>query len=145
MILFVIYMLLLVWSRKIPLFSIVFRAAAAACSGLYDRCYCCSGVNGWVSVSIRGVESRAGLPILDTWNPEQRNLIIIDDLMNTTDQRVASLFLDHNWRKCCSCSCFIRPNRPFVSLQGRCDFSIWICPESVVSCLCASTRAVLRK
>jgi hypothetical protein len=53
--------------------------------------------------------------------------------------------LDHNWRKCCSCSWFIRPNRPFVSLQGRCDFSIWVCPRSVVSCLSASTRAVFRK
>jgi hypothetical protein len=42
--------------------------------------------------TIRGVESRAGLPILDTLNPEQRNLIIIDDLMNKTDQRVASLY-----------------------------------------------------
>ena len=41
---------------------------------------------------IRGVEFRAGLPNWDTLDPEQRNLIIIEDLIDETDQRVASLF-----------------------------------------------------
>ena len=42
--------------------------------------------------TIRGLEFRAGLPNWDTLDPEQRNFIIIDDLMDEMDQRVTSLF-----------------------------------------------------
>jgi hypothetical protein len=33
-----------------------------------------------------------GLPDLDTLDPREKHLIILDDLMDETDQRVASLF-----------------------------------------------------
>jgi G:T-mismatch repair DNA endonuclease (very short patch repair protein) len=61
-------------------------------SPIPDRILWCYGEYQPLYETIRGVEFRAGLPILDTLDPEQRNLIIIDDLMDETDQRMASLF-----------------------------------------------------
>jgi hypothetical protein len=57
-----------------------------------DRIFWCYGEYQPLYETIRGAEFRAGLPNLDTLGPEQRNLIIIDDLPDETDQRVASLF-----------------------------------------------------
>jgi hypothetical protein len=38
------------------------------------------------------MDFKQGLPDLDTLNPREKHLVILDDLMNETDQRVASLF-----------------------------------------------------
>jgi hypothetical protein len=38
------------------------------------------------------VDFHQGLPHLDTLDPREKHLIILDDLMDETDQRVASLF-----------------------------------------------------
>jgi hypothetical protein len=38
------------------------------------------------------VDFQQGLPDLDTFDPRDKHLIILDDLMDETDQRVASLF-----------------------------------------------------
>jgi hypothetical protein len=38
------------------------------------------------------VDFQQGLPDLDTLDPREKHLIILDDLMDETDQRVASLF-----------------------------------------------------
>jgi predicted transcriptional regulator len=38
------------------------------------------------------VDFHQGLPDLDTLDPREKHLILLDDLMDETDQRVASLF-----------------------------------------------------
>jgi hypothetical protein len=40
----------------------------------------------------RWVDFQQGLPDLDTLDPRDKHLIILDDLMDETDQRVASLY-----------------------------------------------------
>ena len=42
--------------------------------------------------NVDGVDFQQGLPDLDTLNPREKHLIILNDLMDETDQRVASLF-----------------------------------------------------
>jgi hypothetical protein len=42
--------------------------------------------------TVDGVDFHQGLPDLDTLDPRKKHLIILDDLMDETDQRVASLF-----------------------------------------------------
>jgi len=42
--------------------------------------------------AVDGVDFQQGLPDLDTLDPRDKHLIILDDLMDETDQRVASLF-----------------------------------------------------
>ena len=42
--------------------------------------------------TVEGVEFQQGLPDLDTLDLREKHLIILDDLMDETDQRVASLF-----------------------------------------------------
>ena len=42
--------------------------------------------------TVKGVEFQQGLPDLDDLDPREKHLIILDDLMDETDQRVASLF-----------------------------------------------------
>ena len=42
--------------------------------------------------TVKGVEFQQGLPDLDTLDLREKHLIILDDLMDETDQRVASLF-----------------------------------------------------
>ena len=42
--------------------------------------------------TVDGVDFQQGLPDLDTLDPRKKHLIILDDLMDETDQRVASLF-----------------------------------------------------
>jgi hypothetical protein len=42
--------------------------------------------------TVDGVDFHQGLPDLDTFDPREKHLIILDDLMDETDQRVASLF-----------------------------------------------------
>lgn len=61
-------------------------------SPMPDRIVWCYGEYQPLYDTIKSVEFRSGLPNLDTLDPEQKNLIIIDDLMSETDERVASLF-----------------------------------------------------
>jgi hypothetical protein len=42
--------------------------------------------------TVYGVDFQQGLPDLDTLDPRDKHLIIFDDLMDETDQRVVSLF-----------------------------------------------------
>jgi hypothetical protein len=42
--------------------------------------------------TVKGIEFQQGLPDLDNLDPREKHLIILDDLMDETDQRVASLF-----------------------------------------------------
>ena len=42
--------------------------------------------------TVDGVDFQQGLPDLDTLDPKDKHLTILDDLMDETDQRVASLF-----------------------------------------------------
>jgi hypothetical protein len=42
--------------------------------------------------TVERVEFQQGLPDLDNLDPREKHLVILDDLMDETDQRVASLF-----------------------------------------------------
>jgi hypothetical protein len=42
--------------------------------------------------TVKGIEFQQGLPDLDNLDPREKHLIILDDLMDEADQRVASLF-----------------------------------------------------
>jgi hypothetical protein len=42
--------------------------------------------------TVDGVDFQQGLPDLDTLDHREKHLVILDDLMDETDQRVASLF-----------------------------------------------------
>jgi hypothetical protein len=39
--------------------------------------------------TVEGIEIQQGLPDLDNLDPREKHLIILDDLMDETDQRVA--------------------------------------------------------
>jgi hypothetical protein len=43
--------------------------------------------------TVKGIEFQQGLPDLDNLDPREKHLIILDDLMDEADQRVASLFM----------------------------------------------------
>ena len=57
-----------------------------------DRILWCYGEYQTLYGTVDGVEFVQGLPVLDTIDPREKHLIILDDLMDETDQRVASLF-----------------------------------------------------
>ena len=57
-----------------------------------DRILWCYGEYQTLYGTVDGVDFHQGLPDLDTLDPRERHLIILDDLMDETDQRVASLF-----------------------------------------------------
>jgi hypothetical protein len=57
-----------------------------------DRILWCYGEYQTLYGTVDGVDFQQGLPDLDTLNPREKHLIILDDLMDETDQRVASLF-----------------------------------------------------
>jgi hypothetical protein len=42
--------------------------------------------------TVEGIEFQQGLPDLDNLDPREKHFIILDDLMDETDLRVASLF-----------------------------------------------------
>jgi hypothetical protein len=54
-----------------------------------DRLLWCYGEYQTLYETVDGIE---GLPDLDNLDPREKHLIILDDLMDETDQRVASLF-----------------------------------------------------
>ena len=57
-----------------------------------DRILWCYGEYQTLYGTVDGVDFHQGLPDLDTLDPRERHLIILDDLMDEMDQRVASLF-----------------------------------------------------
>ena len=57
-----------------------------------DRILWCYGEYQTLYVAVDGVDFQQGLSDLDTLDPREKHLIILDDLMDETDQRVASLF-----------------------------------------------------
>ena len=57
-----------------------------------DRILWCYGEYQILYGTVDGVDFHQGLPDLDTLDPREKHLIILDDLMDETDQRVASLF-----------------------------------------------------
>jgi hypothetical protein len=57
-----------------------------------DRILWCYGEYQTLYGTVDGVDFQQGLPDLDNLDPREKHLIILDDLMDETDQRVASLF-----------------------------------------------------
>jgi energy-coupling factor transporter ATP-binding protein EcfA2 len=57
-----------------------------------DRILRCYGEYQTVYGTVKGIAFQQGLPDLDNLDPREKHLIILDDLMNETDQRGASLF-----------------------------------------------------
>jgi hypothetical protein len=57
---------------------------------ILDRVLWCYGEYQTLYGTVDGVDFQQGLPDLDTLDPRDTHLIILDDLMDETDQRVAS-------------------------------------------------------
>ena len=57
-----------------------------------ERILWCYGEYQTLYGTVKGIEFQQGLPDLDNLDPREKHLIILDDLMDETDQRVASLF-----------------------------------------------------
>jgi hypothetical protein len=57
-----------------------------------DRILWCYGEYQTLYETVDGVDCQQGLPDLDNLDPRDKHLIILDDLLDETDQRVASLF-----------------------------------------------------
>jgi hypothetical protein len=49
--------------------------------------------------TVEGIEFQQGLADLDNLDPREKHLIILDDLMEETDQRMASLFTKNSHHK----------------------------------------------
>jgi hypothetical protein len=87
-----------------------------------DHMLWCYGEYQTLYGTVDGVDFQQGFPDLDTLDPRENHLIILDDLMNETDQRVArakasrknGVLLGYIW--CASamiCDTFVRFwNRP---------------------------------
>jgi GTPase SAR1 family protein len=88
-----------------------------------DRILWCYGEYQTLYGTVDGVEFQQGWPDLDTLDPREKLLIILDDLMDETDQRVVLLFTQKSHhRNIASCTsfriCFIEENiiEPQVSM-----------------------------
>ena len=57
-----------------------------------DRILWCYGEYQTLYGTVEGIEFQQGLLDLDNLDPREKHLIILEDLMDETDQRVASLF-----------------------------------------------------
>ena len=57
-----------------------------------DRILRCYGEYQTLYGTVKGIEFQQGLPDLDNLDPREKHLIILDDLIDETDQRMASLF-----------------------------------------------------
>ena len=64
-----------------------------------DRILWCNGEYQTLYGTVEGIEFQQGLPDLDNLDPREKHLIILDDLMDETDQRVASLFTKKSHHK----------------------------------------------
>ena len=58
-----------------------------------DRIMLCYGEYQTLYETVNGVDFQQGLPDLDKLDPREKHLIILDDLKDKSDQRVASLFM----------------------------------------------------
>ena len=80
-----------------------------------DRILRCYGEYQTLYGTVKGIEFQQGLPDLDNLDPREKHFIILDDLMDETDQRVASLFTKRvTTETSASCTsfriCFIEEN-----------------------------------
>jgi hypothetical protein len=80
-----------------------------------DRILWCYGEYQTLYGTVDGVDFQQGWPDLDTLDPREKHLIILDDLLEETDQRVTSLFTKKSHhRNIASCTsfriCFIEEN-----------------------------------
>jgi hypothetical protein len=57
-----------------------------------DRIWWCYGEYQTLYGTVDGVDFQQGLPDLDNLDPREKHLIFLDDLMDETDQRIASMF-----------------------------------------------------
>ena len=57
-----------------------------------QRIVWCFGVYQQLFSDVTGVEFHEGIPSLDTFDGQQRTLLVLDDLMQETDSRVTSIF-----------------------------------------------------
>jgi hypothetical protein len=64
-----------------------------------DRILWCYGEYQTLYGTVEGIEFQQGLPDLDNLDPRENHFIILDDLMDETDQRVASLFTKKSHHK----------------------------------------------
>ena len=64
-----------------------------------DRFLWCYGEYQTLYGTVEEIEFQQGLPDLDNLDPKEKHFIILDDLMDETDQRVASLFTKKNHHK----------------------------------------------
>ena len=64
-----------------------------------DRILWCYGEYQTLYGTVEGIEFQQGLPDLDNLDPREKHFIILDDLMDETDQRVASLFTKKSHHK----------------------------------------------
>jgi hypothetical protein len=64
-----------------------------------DRILWCYGEYQTLYGTVEGIEFQQGLPDLDNLDPREKHFIIVDDLMDETDQRVASLFTKKSHHK----------------------------------------------
>ena len=64
-----------------------------------DRILRCYGEYQTLYGTVKGIEFQQGLPDLDNLDPREKHFIILDDLMDETDQRVASLFTKKSHHK----------------------------------------------
>ena len=58
----------------------------------------CYGEYQMLYETVDGVDFQQGLPDLDKLDPREKHLIILDDLIDESDQRVASLFMKSHHR-----------------------------------------------
>ena len=58
--------------------------------------------------TVDGVDFQQGLPDLDTLDHREKHLVILDDLMDETDQRVASLFTKKSHHRNISVMCIVQ-------------------------------------
>jgi hypothetical protein len=63
-----------------------------------DRIMLCYGEYQMLYETVDGVDFQQGLPDLDKLDPREKHLIILDDLIDESDQRVASLFMKSHHR-----------------------------------------------
>jgi hypothetical protein len=64
-----------------------------------DRILWCYGEYQTLYGTVEWIEFQQGLPDLDNLDPREKQFIILDDLMDETDQRVASLFTKKSHHK----------------------------------------------
>ena len=83
-----------------------------------SRILWCYGVYQAFFNDIKGVEFHEGLPDLDTFDGKERTLLILDDLMHETDDRVSQIFTRVSHHKNLS-ALYLTQNLFYGSKQNR--------------------------